>query len=77
MPYLIDRERALRASEIIAVIGVRRRRVRSQLILRDNSLYRTLTKPRTLLKYAAGPEAVVGVRFAKREGPQAPWRKPP
>ena len=52
MPYLIDRERALRASEIVAILSVRQRRVRSRVVLRDNSLYQTLTRPGTLRRYA-------------------------
>ena len=50
MPYLIDRERALRTTELIAVIGVRQRQVRSHVVLADNSLHRTPTRPRTFVR---------------------------
>ena len=49
MPYLIDRHRALRTTELVAMVRGRQRRVRSQLIFRDNSIYNTLTRPTTML----------------------------
>ena len=52
MPYLIDRQRALYGGDIVAVLGLRQRRVRSLVILRDNSLYQTLTRPKTLMRRA-------------------------
>ncbi len=51
MAYLIDRGRAVRMAEIVAILSVRRRRVRSRVVMRDNSLYHTLTRPRTLVRY--------------------------
>lgn len=54
MPYVIDRERALWTTEIIAVVQGERRRIRSRVILRDNSLYQTLTRPRTFIRNARG-----------------------
>ncbi|MBI4597176.1 MAG: hypothetical protein HY737_02080 [Candidatus Omnitrophica bacterium] len=48
MPYLIDRGRAVRTTELVAVVRGRQRRIRSQLIFRDNSIYNTLTRPGTL-----------------------------
>ena len=52
MPYLIDRQRALYAGDVVAVLGVRQRRTRSLVILKDNSLYQTLTRPKTLARRA-------------------------
>ena len=49
MAYLIDRERALLGREVVAVLDVRRRGVRSHVILMDNSLYRTLTRSSTII----------------------------
>ncbi len=51
MGYVIDRERALVMSHIVAVLNVRSRRVRTRVILTDNSLYHTLTRPKTLLRH--------------------------
>ena len=55
MPYVVDRQRALRLDDIVAIINVRERRTRSHVIQRDNSLYRTLTQPQTLLRRAGQP----------------------
>jgi hypothetical protein len=52
MPYLIDRTRALYGREIVAVLRARERGVRSRVVLRDNSLYRTATRPKTLRRTA-------------------------
>ena len=52
MPFLIDRQRALWVKELVAVIAVRQRGVRSRVILKDNSLYVTLTRPGTLRRRA-------------------------
>lgn len=51
MGYVIDRERALAMRRIVAVLSVRSRRVRSRVILTDNSLYHTLTRPKTFLRH--------------------------
>ena len=48
MPYLIDRQQAWRTQEIVVVVSVRQRRVRSRVMFGDNSLHDTLTRPRTL-----------------------------
>ena len=50
MPYLIDRGAALLVRQIVAVLNIRHHRVRSRVILRDGSLYQTLTRPRTLAR---------------------------
>ena len=62
MPYLIDRQRALWLREVVAVVGMRRRRVRSRVILRDNSLYHTLTRPGTLIRHTQDARALSGVQ---------------
>ena len=62
MPYLVDRQRALRTTDIVAIVQGQQRRLRSRVVLRDNSLYQTLTRPKTLLRYAA-------------QGRGAAWRK--
>lgn len=52
MSYLIDRERALWGPEVVAVLAFRRGRTRSRVVLRDNSLVHTLTRPKTLARMA-------------------------
>ena len=52
MPYIIDRQRALLTGDVVAIIRRQERRWRSRVILVDNSLYQTLTRPATLLRYA-------------------------
>jgi len=49
---VIDRQRALWTEEIVAVLSVRQRRVRSHVILRDNTLLRTLTRPKSFVRRA-------------------------
>ena len=48
MGYLVDRARAFRDTEVVAVVSIRQRGARSRLILRDGSLWQTLTRVRTL-----------------------------
>lgn len=48
MSYVIDRQQAFRDEEIVAILSARQRGVRSRVLLRDGSLYQTLTRPRTL-----------------------------
>lgn len=50
MGYWVDRRQAFRDSELVAVVAIRQRKVRSRVLLRDGSLYHTLTRPRTLRK---------------------------
>ncbi len=52
MSYVLDRQQVLWDREIVAVIRMAQRRVRSQATLRDTSLYRTLTRTRTLIERA-------------------------
>jgi len=63
--YLIDRHRALWDREIVAVINVRQRGIRSRVVLRDNSVYQTRTRPRVLIKRSGG-QAGVGWRGQNR-----------
>ena len=65
MPYLIDRERALRASELVAVLSMRQRRIRSRVVLRDGSLHHTLTRPKTLRRQAEAGTAALGAAWWK------------
>ena len=67
MPYLVDRERALRIEDVVAELSVRHRRVRSRATLRDNSLYHTLTRTQTIVR-----RSNEGVR-----GQGARWRTHP
>jgi len=48
MPYLLDRKEALQLDDVVIILNVRERRVRSLVVRTDNSLYRTLTRVRTL-----------------------------
>ncbi len=48
MGYLVDRARAFLDTDIVAAAGIRQRGARSRLILRDGSLWQTLTRVRTL-----------------------------
>ena len=66
MAYLIDRQRALYGPDVVVVVTGNRRGERSRVTLKDNSLYRTLSRPRTLVRVAA--------RYP--EGMSARWRKP-
>lgn len=72
MAYLIDRQRALLADDIVAIVHSERRQARSRLVLRDNSLCQTLTRPGTFIRCAAErPSAIVQV------GAKPPRRTPP
>ncbi len=48
MSYVVDRAGAMRDDEVVVLLAARARGVRSQLLLRDGRLYRTLTRPRRL-----------------------------
>ena len=84
MAYLVDRQRVLRADEIVALVRVPRRGARSRLVLTDNSLYQTRTRPHTLSRYLATafePMNLLGTRAGRTRGAggQAKgvtWRKP-
>ncbi len=65
----MDRHRAIRLSDLIAVLSLRQRGVRSRLVLRDNSLYHTLTRPTTLMRaLTQRPLASIGWRRGRRSG---------
>ena len=69
MPYIVDRQHGLYGDDVVAVINVRQRRWRSRVILSDNSLYHTLTRPKTFLRYLSGPSiAIVQVGARRRRG---------
>jgi hypothetical protein len=74
MAYLIDRQRALRTDDIVAIVAGARRGERSRVTLRDNSLHRTASRSKTLIEAGRRyPEAIV--RLAGRSQ-GATWRKP-
>ena len=50
MAYLVDRDGALYLPDVVAIASVRLRKVRSRVIMKDNILYHTLTRPQTLLR---------------------------
>ncbi len=60
MGFLIDRQRGLWTRTIVAVLNVRLRRIRSRLVLADNSLYHTLSTSRTLMRRARESAALPG-----------------
>lgn len=47
MAYVLDRARAFWDRELVAILAIRRRGVRSRVLLSDGSLAQTLTRPRT------------------------------
>ena len=55
MSYVMDRRQVFHESEVVAVLSVRQRGARSQVLLRDGSLYRTLTRPGTFRTHAKEP----------------------
>ena len=82
MPYLIDRQRALATQDIIAIVHGVRRRIRSRVILQDNSLYESLTRPRTFLRYlheSAPMLGAIGAKPSRRIGAQTQqqWQRQP
>ena len=69
MGYLIERQRVLRLKDVVAILRIRQRRVRSRVIFADNSLYQTLTRPPTLIRYltlASQGLAQVGARGPRK-----------
>jgi len=52
MAYLVDRQRGLYLPDVVAIVSVRQRKIRSRVIMKDNSLYHTLTRPRTLSRHS-------------------------
>ena len=82
MPYLVDRQRALLTEDVVAIIKRPERRLRSRVILTDNSLYQTLTRPATLMRDASRyPAHLVALGARRRTATStndkgATWRKP-
>ncbi|MBI3319615.1 MAG: hypothetical protein HYZ89_03405 [Candidatus Omnitrophica bacterium] len=46
MPYLIDRQQAFWDRELVAILSIRQRRVRSRVLLRDGSMAPSMTRAR-------------------------------
>ena len=69
MPYLVDRQRALRTEDIVAIVTGARRGERSRVTLLDNSLHRTASRPSALVKASRRyPEAVARLGGRRRAG---------
>ena len=47
MSYLVDRARAFHDSDVVVVLGIRQRGLRSRLVLQDGSLVDSRTRVRT------------------------------
>jgi hypothetical protein len=81
MAYIIDRRRALFSDDIVAIVSVRQRRVRSLAILKDKSLCHSLTRTRTLMRcMGKHPPAIVTIgsrrsRTTRRRGAGVIWLK--
>ena len=69
MGYLIERQRVLRIQDVVAVLRIRQRRLRSRVVCADNSLYQTLTRPTTLIRYLE--QAARGLARVGARGPRA------
>ena len=69
MPYLVERKQAIRLRDLVVVVPLAKRRARSRLILRDNSLHETLTRPGTLRRNldAAAAGRISGVSTQDKE----------
>ncbi len=86
MPYLIDRQRALRTEDIVAIVTGARRGERSCVTLRDNSLHRSASRSRTLVEAGrhypktvarlGGRRRSVGTETTERGRKGATWWKP-
>lgn len=50
MSYLIDRHQALCMADVVAIIALRQRLLRSRVILKDGSRQDTRTRPATLVR---------------------------
>ena len=55
MAYVLERDRALSGPDIVAVLAVRRRKVRARVVLIDNTWHHTLTRPIRLVQHAQEP----------------------
>ena len=79
MPYVVDRQRGLCVEDIVAILNVHERRMRSRVILKDNSLYRTLTRTQTLVRRASEAWVMENAQdnTVRRRNRGALWRKEP
>ena len=68
MAYLIDRHRALWSHEIVVMLSLHQRGIRSRVILRDNSLYQTLTRTQTFVRRTHACEALIVTSRWERRG---------
>lgn len=57
MGYVVGRAGAVRGQEVVAIFSVRERGTRSRLLLRDGSVSRTPTRPRTMRQALEAAEA--------------------
>lgn len=62
MGYLLERDEAIRDTDVVAVISVPRKGAKSRLVLRNGAIRHTLTRPSTLRRYFCA-EALKGVRW--------------
>lgn len=69
MGYLFERQRVLRVKDVVVVMRLQQRRLRSRVICADNSLYQTLTRPATLRRYLE--QASQGLARVGARGPRA------
>ena len=77
MPYVVDRQHGLFLEDVVVILNVRERRVRSRVIMKDNGLYRTLTRTQTLVRRAseASVSGVAQGGATRRRNKGAQWRK--
>lgn len=68
MAYLVDRQRAFRAAEIVVICGVSRHGARSCVVLRDGSRHYTLTRPRTFAAWADTGRPLFGLGVDVKQG---------
>lgn len=64
--YVMDRQRALRAPELVAVLRIRQRGARSLLLLSDGSLQRSTTRPRTWRRMARVKPGCEGLAWQRK-----------
>ena len=67
MPYVIDRDRAWRTTDLVVVTAVHQRNARSRAVFKDNSLSHTLTRPVTLIR-AINAETSGLIQIGRRAG---------
>ena len=65
MGYIVDRDTTVRSSDLVAVLDLHGRGVRSRLLLADGSQRDTLTRSKTMLKKLTGFSK--GMRWTTRQ----------